>query len=98
MREWVYRLQLLLDLASAVILRFESRGTHGHVLLSDNSRLPQPGGQVSVCMSSRKWVAQLYHQALGSLFVASYDSQGYSGSIRPASTRGMAKVTNSLLL
>jgi hypothetical protein len=27
-------------------------------------------------------VAQLYPQALGSLFVASYDSQGYSGGIR----------------
>jgi hypothetical protein len=28
-------------------------------------------------------VAQLRHQALGSLFVASYDSQGYGGVIRP---------------
>jgi hypothetical protein len=28
-------------------------------------------------------VAQLYPQALGSLFVASYDSQGYGGGIRP---------------
>jgi hypothetical protein len=28
-------------------------------------------------------VAQLYLQALGSLFVASYDSQGYGGGIRP---------------
>jgi hypothetical protein len=27
-------------------------------------------------------VAQLYHQALGSLFVASYDSQGYGGGIQ----------------
>jgi hypothetical protein len=27
-------------------------------------------------------VAQLYPQALGSLFVASYDSQGYDGGIR----------------
>jgi hypothetical protein len=26
-------------------------------------------------------VAQLYSQALGSLFVASYDSQGYGGGI-----------------
>jgi hypothetical protein len=28
-------------------------------------------------------VARLYLQALGSLFVASYDSQGYGGGIRP---------------
>jgi hypothetical protein len=28
-------------------------------------------------------VAQLYPRALGSLFVASYDSQGYGGGIRP---------------
>jgi hypothetical protein len=32
-------------------------------------------------------VAQLYPQALGSLFVVSYDSQGYGGGIRPLSTR-----------
>jgi hypothetical protein len=34
MRGWVCRLQLLLALASAVILGFESRGTHDHILLS----------------------------------------------------------------
>jgi hypothetical protein len=34
MRGWVCRLQLLLVLASAVILRSESRGTHDHILLS----------------------------------------------------------------
>jgi hypothetical protein len=28
-------------------------------------------------------VSQLQSQALGSLFVASYDSQGYNGGIRP---------------
>jgi hypothetical protein len=33
-RGWVCRLQLLLVLASAVILMSESRGTHGHILLS----------------------------------------------------------------
>jgi hypothetical protein len=32
-------------------------------------------------MSLRNRVAQLYPRALGSLFVASYDSQGYGGSI-----------------
>jgi hypothetical protein len=34
MRGWVCRLQLLLVLASAVILRSESRGTHDHIFLS----------------------------------------------------------------
>jgi hypothetical protein len=33
--------------------------------------------------SVRKRVAQLYPQALGSLFIASCDSQGYGGGIRP---------------
>jgi hypothetical protein len=39
---WVYRLQLLLVLASTVILRSESRGTYDHILLFSDSRLPQP--------------------------------------------------------
>jgi hypothetical protein len=66
------RLHLLLVLASAVILRFESRGTHDKL-----------EGQVSVFISPRNRVAQLYPQALGSLFVASYDSQFYGGGTRP---------------
>jgi hypothetical protein len=33
-RGWVCRLQLLLVLASVVILRFEPRGTHENILLS----------------------------------------------------------------
>jgi hypothetical protein len=37
----------------------------------------------SAFISLRKRVTRLYPQALGSLFVASYDSQGYSGVIRP---------------
>jgi hypothetical protein len=43
MRGWVYRLQLLLALASTVILRSESRETHDHILLSQIWD-PQPGG------------------------------------------------------
>jgi hypothetical protein len=39
-------------------------------------------GQVPVFISLRNRVARLYPQALGSLFVASYDSQGYGGSTR----------------
>jgi hypothetical protein len=40
-------------------------------------------GQVPVFISPSNSVTQLYPQALGSPFVASYDSQGYGGGIRP---------------
>jgi hypothetical protein len=82
MRGWVCRLQLQLALASAVILGSESRGTHEHILLyqiRDSSNLE---GQVAVFISPRNRVSQLHPQALGSLFFASYDSQGYGGVIR----------------
>jgi hypothetical protein len=56
MRERVCRLQLLLALASAVILGSESRGTRDHILLP---------------------------QIRDFFFVASYDTQSCTGSIRP---------------
>jgi hypothetical protein len=37
---------------------------------------------VTAFISLRNRVAQLYPQALGSLFVVSYDSQGYGGGSR----------------
>jgi hypothetical protein len=43
---------------------------------------PNLEGQVPVFISTRKRVAQLYPQALASLFVASCDSQGYGRGIR----------------
>jgi hypothetical protein len=70
-REWVCRLQLLLILASAVILRSESRGTHDHILLSQIRDSPNLEGQVPVFISSRYRVAWLCLQALGSISVAS---------------------------
>jgi hypothetical protein len=48
-----------------------------------DSRLTNLEGQVPVFISPRNRVARLYPQALGSLYVASYDSQGYGGGIRP---------------
>jgi hypothetical protein len=78
----VCHLQLLLGLASALILRSESCETHGHILLSRIRDFPNLEGQVPVFISSRNWVARLHPQALGSLFVDSYDSQGNGGSIR----------------
>jgi hypothetical protein len=52
----VCRLQMLLALASAVILGSQSRGTRDHILLA---------------------------QIQDFLLIASYDSQGYGGGIRP---------------
>jgi hypothetical protein len=83
-RGWDCRLQLLLVLARAIILRSESRGIHDHILLSqirDSSNLE---GQVPIFISPRDRVAQLYLKVLGSVFIASYDSQGYGGGIRPS--------------
>jgi hypothetical protein len=42
-RGWMCCLQLLLALASAVILRSEFRGIHDHILLSQIRDSPQPG-------------------------------------------------------
>jgi hypothetical protein len=50
-RGWVCRLQLLLVLASTVILRSESRGTHDHILLSQIQDSPNLEGQVHVFIS-----------------------------------------------
>jgi hypothetical protein len=81
MRGWVCRLQLLLVLASAVILRSDFRGTHDHILLSQIRDFANLEGQVPVFISPRNRVARLYSQALDFLFVASYDlpkkSQSY---------------------
>jgi hypothetical protein len=73
----------MLILVSAVILKSEFSETHGHILLSQIPCHPNLEGQVPVFISPRKRMAQLYPQALGSLFVSSYDSQGYGGGIRP---------------
>jgi hypothetical protein len=82
MREQVSHLQLLLVLASAFILGSETRGTRDNILLPQIRDSPNLEGQVPIFISPRNRVAQLYPQALCSLFVASYDSQGYGGGIR----------------
>jgi hypothetical protein len=55
-------------------------------------------GQVPVFINPRNRVAQLYLQALGSLFVASCDSQGYGGGIRTHFHAGLLKVKVTLRL
>jgi hypothetical protein len=77
----VCRLQLLVVLASAV-LGSESRGAHDHILLSQIWDCLNQEGHISEFMYPRNRVAQLYPQELGSLFVVSYDSQGYCRGIR----------------
>jgi hypothetical protein len=72
-RGWVCLLQLLLVIASAVILRSESLGTHDHILLSQIWDSPKLEGKVPVFISPRNMVAQLYLQALGSFLIASYN-------------------------
>jgi hypothetical protein len=79
---WICPLQFLLALASAVILGSESSGTHDHILLSQIRDSRNLEGQVLVFISPRNRVARLYPQELGSLFIASYDPQGYGGGIR----------------
>jgi hypothetical protein len=95
---WVCRLQLLLDLASSVILRSDSRGTHHHVLLSQIRDSPKLEGQISVFISPRNRVGRLYPQALGSLCVASYESQGYGGIIQTHLHTGLLQLLIPVLI
>jgi hypothetical protein len=81
-RIWVCHLQLLLVLASAIILKSESRRTHDHILLCQIQDFPNLEGQVPVFISPRNGMARLCPQALGSRFVASCNSQDYGGAIR----------------
>jgi hypothetical protein len=80
-RVWICRLQLLLVFASTVILRSEFREVCDYILLSQNRNSHNLEGQVLVFISPRNRVARLYPEALGHLFIASYDSQGYGGGI-----------------
>jgi hypothetical protein len=82
MRGWVCRLQLLLVSPAQSFLDLSS--TH---FTDSDSRLPQPGGPGPRIYIPQNRVARLYPQALASLFIAWYDSQGYGGGIWPASTR-----------
>jgi hypothetical protein len=65
-RVWVLRLKLLLDPASTVILWSKSRATHDHISLSQIRDSPKLEGHVTVFISPRNRVAQLYPHALGS--------------------------------
>jgi hypothetical protein len=58
------------------------RDSWPHFTLSD-SRLPQPGGPGPRIDIPHEQSGPVIPQVRGSIFVASYDSQGYSGGIRP---------------
>jgi hypothetical protein len=68
---------LLLGLASAVILRPKNSWPY-FTLIWESLNMES---QVPVFISPRNRVAQLYPWSLGSLYVVSYDSQGYGGGI-----------------
>jgi hypothetical protein len=55
-----------------LILRSDSRGSQDHLLLSQIRDSPNLEGQVLVFISPKNRVSQLYHQALGAIFVTSY--------------------------
>jgi hypothetical protein len=90
---------LLLVLVSAIILRSDSRETHGHILLSQIRDFPNLEGQDPVFISPlRNRVAKFFFQALDSLFVASYDSQDYGYIASGRINRKHHFVTTPLLL
>jgi hypothetical protein len=70
----------LLGLVRAVTLGSKSRRTQA-IFYCPIWDSPNLEGQVPVFISPRNRVAQLYPRALGSLFVASYDSQGCGGGM-----------------
>jgi hypothetical protein len=74
-------LTLLFALVS-IIFGSKSRGTHDHILLLQIKESSNLEDEIPAFISPRNRVAQFYLQTLGSLFVASYDYQGYGGGIR----------------
>jgi hypothetical protein len=88
MTGWVCRLQLLLALVSAVILRSESHGTHDHILLSQIRDSPNLEGEVPVFISPRNRVAQLYLQVWVPFSSPPTTRRDTIEVFEPASTRG----------
>jgi hypothetical protein len=87
-RERVCRLQLLLVLASAVILGSESHGTRDHTSLSQIRESPTWRARSPYLYLPRNRVTHLQPQALGSLFVAFTTRRVTVAIFEPACTRG----------
>jgi hypothetical protein len=97
MRGWVCSLQLLLALTSAAILMSEFHRIHDHILLPYIRDFHNLEGQVPIFISPKDRMAQLYPQALGYLFVSSYDSQSHGGGIQPRLHTGVLSRSGLLL-
>jgi hypothetical protein len=81
-RGLVCNLLLLLGLASADPLGSESPRTQDHILFSQFLRLPSPAGPgPCIYIPQEQGGPVIYPQVMGSLFIASYNSQGYGGGI-----------------
>jgi hypothetical protein len=89
-RGWVCRSQLLLGLASTVILRSESRETHYHILLSQIRDSPNLDDQVHIFISPlnrwagyipRHWVPFLLPPTTHRATVEVYDPRFHMGMI-----------------
>jgi hypothetical protein len=73
-------------------------GTHDHIFLSQIRDSPNLEDKVPVFVSTRNRVARLYLQALGTPFVASYESQSYGGGIWLHLHTGFTTLSFSLML
>jgi hypothetical protein len=89
MREWVCHLQMLLDLASAVIHGSESHGTGDHILLSQIRDSLNQEGQVPIFITPQEQGYSLYPQALGSLSSPPTTCRATVEVLEPASTQGL---------
>jgi hypothetical protein len=90
-RRLVCRWQLLLVLASAVIVRSESRGTHDYILLSQIRDSPNLEGQVPVFISPKNRVASPRHWVSFSLPPTT--RRATVKVFDPASTRDISSLT-----
>jgi hypothetical protein len=72
-----WTLAVIVLMSCTVILESRVPRTHDQILLSQFWDSPNLEGQVPIFISPRNRMAQLYHQALGSLFIASYNSSHF---------------------
>jgi hypothetical protein len=66
---------------SAITHWLKSRRTHNHIFFLSHLRLTQPGGPGSRICIPQEQGGPVISPDTGSLFVVSYDSQGYGGGI-----------------
>jgi hypothetical protein len=84
-------MQLLMVLASAVILESESRGTRDYILLSQIQDSPNLKGQVPVFIIPRNRVSQIYTLRYCVPFSSPPTTRRATVEVfEPASTRGLS--------